>query len=62
MRIKSIDTWETIVPSIEDRIWEKSQIQRQLRKSKKEVELLQEQLRWTCKQIQKLENKKNAKR
>lgn len=62
MRIKSIDTWETIVPSIEDRIWEKSQIQRQLRKSKKEVELLQEQLRWTCKQIQKLENKRNAKR
>jgi hypothetical protein len=51
MRIKYI-------PSIEDRIWERTQIQRQLRKAKKEVELLQEQLRWTCKQIQKLEKNK----
>lgn len=50
-----------LIPSIEDRIWEKAQIQRQLRKAKKEVELLQEQLRWTCNQIQILEKKKNAK-
>jgi len=51
-----------VIPSIEDRVWEKAQIQRQLRKAKKEVELLQEQLRWTCNQIQKLEKKnKNAK-
>jgi predicted RNase H-like nuclease (RuvC/YqgF family) len=50
-----------VIPSIEDRVWEKAQIQRQLRKAKKEVESLQEQLRWTCNQIQKLEKKKNAK-